>query len=99
MPACVAWAVGTLSFPNSVLTVSLGCVCVRLLTACRSEDEVWDHLWRHYTVRRDDPSTWDNDKWPGLHRMGILGSIPVLSPQLHGNRFNPVIQVSPIIKG
>lgn len=57
-----------------------------------SRNEVWNHLKVHYGVERTDPKTWENNLWPGLHKMGILGNIPVLSQQLHSNRYNKKIQ-------
>ncbi len=66
--------------------------CLNPTECQRSEDEVWDHLSRHYEVKREDPGTWENGKWPPLHKLGILGSVPVLSKQLHANRKNKNIQ-------
>jgi hypothetical protein len=66
--------------------------CLSEVECQRSEDEVWDHLFRHYKVLRDDPTTWETGKWPALHRLGILGMAPVLSPQLEANRKSEIIR-------
>eukprot|EP00117_Sycon_ciliatum_P035389 scpid72172/ scgid26841/ len=41
-------------------------------------------------IRRDDPSTWDND-WPPMGHAGILGYLPVFRKQVLQNRQNPKI--------
>jgi len=64
-----------------------------LLTAeeCEvSESEVWDFLERHYpSIQRGIPDTWE--QWTSLKALGILGDLPVLSPQFFRNRQNPKI--------
>ena len=56
--------------------------------AQHSAADVWDFLERHYDdIRRDQPETWD--QWTRLKSLGILGDLPVLSPQFFRNRENP----------
>ena len=58
-----------------------------------SERECWDFMERHSEgeLKREDPSTWDNNNWPALSCLGILGNEVVLSPQFFANRQNPKI--------
>eukprot|EP01038_Epipyxis_sp_PR26KG_P006110 gene6110-8424_t len=82
---------GILSFFNEYGVVVVH-DCLSVEECKNSVDEVWEHLDRHYGVKRDNPNTWENEKWPGLYKLGILGSIPVLSKQLTANRQNKKIR-------
>jgi hypothetical protein len=65
----------------------------------KTEDEVWDYIKQscydanRYLVLisilfRNDPSTWQHN-WPWGGKLGILGNLPILSPQAMKNRQNP----------
>lgn len=58
-------------------------------------DEVWRDVQASPSfeepIKRDDPSTWGNDRWPQQQKLGILGSFPCIGKAALSNRQNPVV--------
>lgn len=76
-----------------------GFVIIRdVLTAdeCRATvDEVWRDVEKSSSseepIKRDDPSSWGNDRWPQMQKLGIIGSLPCVGKEAIKNRQNPQV--------